>query len=206
MARRTTAALAGAGLLVALALVGCSGSSDMPGSSTSPIAASASSAQPSEGIPSPMATEVADGTLDQNVLAQAITANLNDSLGAGITLTVSCPAGVAIKQGATSTCTAQLDGQLLEFTVTQADDQGNVDFAATAAVLDVVKLQTQTAQQYGDQKGGSWTSDCGATGRSYLVQPVGATFECTFTSATGDTQPYTVTVNDLDGNISWAEK
>ena len=205
MVRRTSTTVAAIGVLVALALAGCSGSStDTPSGSGTP-SASASASTTEAASPSPMVTEVADGTLDQNVLAEAITTNLTDSLGAGVALAVSCPAGVAVKQGATSTCSAVLDGQQLEFTVTQADEQGNVDFAATAAVLDVVKLQTQTAQQYGDQKGGTWTADCGATGKSYLVQPVGASFGCTFTSATGDTQPYTVTVKDLDGNISWSE-
>jgi hypothetical protein len=152
-----------------------------------------------------MATEVADGTLDQNVLAQAITTNLADTLGEGTPVEVSCPAGVAIEEGATSTCSAVLDGQQLEFTVTQSDAEGNVDFAATAAVLDVVKLQTQTAEQYGAQKGGVWTADCGAVGRSFLVQPVGASFGCTFTSDGGDTTPFTVVVKDLDGNITWSE-
>jgi hypothetical protein len=152
-----------------------------------------------------METEVADGTLDQNVLAEAITTNLSDTLGPGTALSVSCPAGVAIKAGATSTCSAVLDGQQLEFTVTQSDAEGNVDFAASAAVLDVVKLQTQTAQQYGAQKGGTWTADCGASGRAFLVQPVGASFGCTFTGDSGDTTPFTVVVKDLDGNITWSE-
>jgi PBP1b-binding outer membrane lipoprotein LpoB len=204
MVRRTATTVATTVALVALALTGCSGSSG--DSAASPSSSPSSSASSSAATPSPSVTEVADGTLDQNVLAEAITTNLTDSLGAGIALTVVCPPGVAIEQGATSTCSAVLDGQQLEFTVTQADEQGNVDFAANSAVLDVVKLQTQTAQQYGEQKGGVWTADCGAAGKAYLVQSVGATFECTFTAADGATQPYTVTVTDIDGNISWAEQ
>lgn len=203
MARRARTAMAAGGVLLAMTLSGCSGSSGTaePTPSATPTTSSSSPA----ASPSPMVTDVADGTLDQNVLAQAITTNLTDTLGAGTALAVSCPAGVAIKQGATSTCSAVLDGQQLEFTVTQSDAEGNVDFAATAAVLDVVKLQSQTAQQYGAQKGGVWTADCGAAGTSFLVQAVGASFGCTFTSDSGETQPFTVVVKDLDGNITWSE-
>jgi hypothetical protein len=195
--------MAAVGVAIALTVTGCSSStgSAEPSPSATPTAASSTPA----ASPSPMVTDVADGTLDQNVLAQAITTNLTDTLGAGTALAVSCPAGVAIEQGATSTCSAVLDGQQLEFTVTQSDAEGNVDFAASAAVLDVVKLQTQTAQQYGAQKGGTWTADCGAAGRAFLVQPVGASFGCTFTSDGGDTKPFTVVVKDLDGNITWSE-
>jgi hypothetical protein len=202
MLRRSASLVAALAVLVGASATGCSGGEPAASGSTTSVAPSVSA---SPGSPSPMPTEVADGTLDQNVLAQAITQNLNDTLGAGIELDVSCPAGVVIQQGATSTCNAVLDGQQLEFTVTQADAEGNVDFAPTSAVLDVAKLQTETAQQFGAQKGGTWSADCGAAGRAYLVQPVGATFGCTFTSSTGDTSPFTVTVSDLDGNISWSE-
>ena len=197
MLRRTASALVVVGAMAAL--TACSGSASI---GTSPSTA----VPPTTSTPLATETAVADGTLDQNVLAEAISSNLTDSLGAGVAVSAVCPAGVPLTKGATSTCEALVDGQQLEFTVTQADDAGNVDFTANAAVLDVVKLQTQTAQQYGQQKGGTWTGDCGATGKAYLVQPVDAVLECTFTSESGDTAPYTVTVEDLDGNISWSEQ
>ncbi|MFN8168752.1 MAG: DUF4333 domain-containing protein [Candidatus Nanopelagicales bacterium] len=205
MLRRTPAALATVLVALSLAVAGCSGSVSIGTTSETP-SASPSTSTSASGSPSPQTTAVAEGTLDQNVLAQAISSNLSDSLGADVAVSVVCPAGVAIKKGATSECTAQVDGQQLGFTVTQADTEGNVDFAATAAVLDVVKLQTQTAEQYGQQKGGTWTADCGSAGKAFLVQAVGASFDCTFTSSSGDTKPYTVTVKDLDGNVSWSEK
>lgn len=201
-----------------MTLTACAAGSGTPQSSTvapgpSNASSSTTSTSGTSSSAAPASTEVAEGTLDQNLLAKAITTNLTNSLGAGVTVSVICAPGVVIAKDAVSGCDASVDGQPLPFTVTQTDDEGNVDFAAAAALLDLAALTTQTAQQYGEQKGGTWTTTCSSvgTGGTYRVEKVGATFDCTFSGtpnpgAAEESHDFTVTVTDLDGNISWAEK
>lgn len=200
-------------VLLTLALTACSSSSSSTTPSSSTAASSASSsASSASSSAAPASTEVAEGTLDQNRLADAIKANLSTSLGAAVTVTVQCTPGVAIKQAASSACEAKVDDQPLPFTVTQTDDAGNVDFKAAAALLDMAALQSQTAQQYATQKGGTWVTNCFGADKplAYVVHDVGDSFPCTFegkpkADASAETRAFTVTVKDLDGNISWGE-
>jgi hypothetical protein len=206
-------------VMAAVALVsGCSGddpgptTATTPGASGSPAASASGTGQPSATTSvapptslSPAATAVASGTLDQNKLAAAIVGTLRTRLGDEVDIAATCPAGVRLEAGATSRCGATVEGQLLVYTVTQSTGTGDVEFAPRSAVIDVDALERETAQQYGERAEGPWVSDCDTGPRelAYLVRGVGSFIGCTFTSAQGDAVPYTVTVTDLDGTVSW---
>ncbi len=204
MVRGTVLVLIAAGLVQ-----GCTAapSSDVvTGSASAPRAsASAITSVPPPTSLSPAATAVAVGALDQNKLAAAILGTLRTRLGDEVTVAATCPADVALEKGATSRCGATIEGQLLVYTVTQTDGEGGVDFAPASAVIDIRALEGRAAQQYAGQLGGSWTADCdtGAREHDYLVRGVGSKIGCAFTSSDGTSTTFRVTVNDLDGNVSW---
>ncbi len=70
-------------------------------------------------------------------IEQAITENVSSESNGRITASsVDCPDKVAIKAGATFTCTVtSKDGKTTEYTVTQADNQGNVRFKGNLTPL-----------------------------------------------------------------------
>jgi hypothetical protein len=200
--RRTAAVVVG----LVLVLSGCSAGGTTPASSgTAPsLDASVTSAAAGPSSAQAQGTQVAAGTLDQNALASQITDTLTSTLGTPVS--VVCPAGVVRQQGATSTCTATVDGQPLPIAVTQSDAAGNADFAAEDAILDMATLRSQVASQYGTKKGGTWTARCDPGDKAYVVKAVGDTLRCTFEpSAGGQPRDFTVTVEDLEGKVSWVE-
>jgi hypothetical protein len=151
---------------------------------------------------------VGGNNLDDAKLEETIKADLAKAAGDSTAITVDCPADVAIKTGATSECTATIGSQTLVYKVEQTDDQGNVTYTRTEAVLDLDKAESVVAGQIAEQVGGEWTMDCKPAGAERLyVIAVDGTFNCDVsgTNKDGDAQTATVvlTVKDLDGNVSW---
>lgn len=113
-----------------------------------------------------------------------------------------CPDDVKLEAGGTFTCTVDVEGQPLRFDVTQDDEKGNVSYVKAQAALDTVKLEASLTGQIKEQTGVDVTVAC--PGDKVLVKDVGATFPCDATAADGTTTVVTVTVDDLDGNISFS--
>ena len=116
---------------------------------------------------------------------------------------VNCPDSVDVAPGTTFTCTAVVDGQNLPFTVTQKDDQGNVDFQSTGWAVTARAEQTlvdAATRNFPDTK---WTAAC-ADGKPVVVGGPGTTFDCTLSVAENPAQSeqHTVTITNNNGDIS----
>ena len=136
--------------------------------------------------------------LDSTKLEKAIRKEVEAKLPIRIG-TVSCPNEVKIAEGDVFACLVEIDNQQLEIEVTQTDDDGNVDFEAVEAVLDVGQA-TDFVEDYATKQAGRATSaNCGES-RVLILEP-GRTFMCNVTDGT-NTGTATVTVKDVDGNVS----
>ncbi len=136
-------------------------------------------------------------TLDRDDLHALI----EDQLAGDLPVTIAdadCPEVEDPADGDTFECTATLDGQPVTVvgTVTDAEN-GTVNVVFGDAVLDVAALESTTAEQLGE----GITVECGD--ENYLVQEVGASFECEATDSSGATAAVAVTVNDVAGNVSF---
>jgi hypothetical protein len=117
---------------------------------------------------------------------------------------VSCPADIEAVAGGTFTCSASLEDQPISFTVTQTDDEGNVEINSTNSFVDIATVEAALAQQVGEAAGVEVVSTCDAAGRSVLVDGVGAPIPCTVTNAedASDSIEVTATV-DESGAVSY---
>lgn len=149
------------------------------------------------------------GDLNTGKLSDEISADIEEALP-GVQVDVQCPGDIPLAAGTSFVCDATVAGQTLTFSITQTDDEGNVDSDPEQAVLVLSKINDQVAPQLSEQLGGQWQVNCdppGAQEGVYVVPP-GATFECTF-SGTGQNgtevvdQPMEITVEDTAGNVSW---
>lgn len=148
---------------------------------------------------------VSVGGLDVAKIQDQIGANLKEAAGSE-TVSVSCPSDVQRSAGATFDCTAKVGDQTVTYTVTQTDGDGNVTYAAQQALLDLDTIEQTVQTQLAEQISGDWTVSCDGKGSSrILAEAPGATFEC---DAVGGQQEatITVTVKDVEGNISWTAR
>jgi hypothetical protein len=117
---------------------------------------------------------------------------------------VSCPTDIEAEAGATFTCSASLEGQPISFTVTQTDDDGNVDVSSDDTFVDVATVEASLTQQLGDAAGVDVVSVCHVNGHSVLVDGVGTRIPCTVTNAEDATDSVEVTATvDEDGTVSY---
>lgn len=118
----------------------------------------------------------------------------------GGTWTVQCPDSMEVQAGLTADCLATRDdGQTLEITITQDDDQGNITWKAVPK-LDSVKLEQTIAADITAQVGGEWTVTCEAD----VPLAQGTTSTCEATSTDGQSATINVTQTDDQGNVEWA--
>ena len=124
---------------------------------------------------------------------------------AGIAPTgVRCPDDVAIESGATFTCTANLDGQSISYTVRQTDDEGNVRIDSTSSFVLVGAVEESLRQQVGEDVGVEVLVTCDTDGRQVLVDGAGIPIPCTVTNATDPTDSAEVTaIVDDEGTVAW---
>ncbi|MFD2091514.1 DUF4333 domain-containing protein [Blastococcus deserti] len=124
---------------------------------------------------------------------------------AGIAPTdVSCPADIEVEAGATFTCTALLAEQPISFTVTQTDDEGNVQITSDNSFVDVATVEASLAQQVGEAAGVEVVSSCDTDGHAVLVDGVGAPISCTVTNAEDPSDSIEVTATvDESGAVSY---
>ncbi|WP_116453515.1 DUF4333 domain-containing protein [Blastococcus litoris] len=117
---------------------------------------------------------------------------------------VACPADVEAESGAAFTCTASLEGQPISFTVTQTDDEGNVQIESDNTFVDVGTVEASLDEQLGELTGVVVISSCDTDGRSVLVDAVGTPIPCFVDNAAdaSDTAEVVATV-DEDGAVSY---
>ena len=117
---------------------------------------------------------------------------------------VSCPADIGAEAGATFTCSASLENQPISFTVTQTDDDGNVQITSDNSFVDVATVEASLTQQLGEVAGVEVISTCDTGGHSVLVDGVGTPISCTVTNAedASDSVDVSATV-DESGTVSY---
>lgn len=116
---------------------------------------------------------------------------------------VKCPSDIKLEAGATSTCTATLDGQPVSYTVKQDDDKGNVHINSSGFVA-VDKIESVLVQRMKERAQVDVTADC-AGGKKVVVGGPGTKVECTVTNTAdpSDTLNVTGTVSDTDGTVDF---
>ena len=96
---------------------------------------------------------------------------------------VSCPADIEAESGATFACTASLEDQPISFTVTQTDDDGNVEISGDNSFVDIATVEASLNEQWSEAAGVGIVSTCDADGRSVLVDGVGTPIPCIVANA-----------------------
>ena len=117
---------------------------------------------------------------------------------------LSCPADIEAESGATFTCTASLEDQPISFTVTQTDDEGNVQIDSDNTFVHVDVVEASLDEQVGELTGVVVISTCDTGGRSVLVDAVGTPIPCFVDNAADatDTAEVLATV-DESGAVSY---
>jgi hypothetical protein len=145
-----------------------------------------------------------EGGLDMAGAEAAIQTGLAEQLEMPIAF-VSCPEERELKSGDVFECTATAEtGGDLTIQVTQVDDAGNIEWELTNGdeVLLLSLLEESIVAGLADQLDVEATVDCGGKMR---VSVPGQTFECMATAGTSSSA-VVVTINDKEGNVSWALK
>jgi hypothetical protein len=91
---------------------------------------------------------------------------------------VACPEDIPVSAGATTTCTATVDGQPVTFTVRQDDDQGNLTIEHTR-LLAAVEVEDALSAQLTAEVGEDIVAVCSAEGQTVLVNEPGTAIPCT---------------------------
>ncbi len=112
-----------------------------------------------------------------------------------------CPDDADVKKGASIECTVVVAGVEAPYTVTFTSvdgDDAKFDIVPTKAIVSVDEVVASIQDQVTGQGLTNVTVDCGAA--AVVVQDPQTSFTCTLTH--GDqTQPVTVEIKDLDGNV-----
>ena len=141
-------------------------------------------------------------TLDQSDAQKQVTSTAEGLIGVAPE-NVECPADIEVKTGGTFTCTGTVDGQDVSFTVTQKDEDGNVEIATDNSYAQVADVESEVASQAEDQIGVPVDVSCDAGGKTVLVDPSDASLTCTITNQedSTDTADVAVTVGE-DGSVT----
>ncbi|CAA9213706.1 MAG: hypothetical protein AVDCRST_MAG52-233 [uncultured Blastococcus sp.] len=117
---------------------------------------------------------------------------------------VSCPADIEAESGATFTCSANLEDQPISFTITQTDDEGNVQIDSDNTFVDVGVVEASLDEQLGEVAGVAVVSTCDTGGHSVLVDAVGTPISCSVANAEDATDTIDVVATvDESGAVSY---
>jgi hypothetical protein len=122
----------------------------------------------------------------------------------GLTPTdVECPSSIPAETGRVDTCSATLEGQRVTYTVTQTDDQGNVNIRSNGFVV-VSQVEALLRDQVGQRAGVEVVAEC-AGGDRVVVGGAGTTIDCTVADAANpaDSAEFTGTVTDDEGTVDF---
>lgn len=143
-------------------------------------------------------------TIDMSAVGKSVSEGIESQLGLAIT-SVACPPDARpVKAGDAFECVATpAEGGRLVVTVTQEDDQGNINWKVTTTegLLDLQLVEASVRDGLKQQAGVEATVSCG--GRWKGARP-GEVFECRATAPDGQEATVAVTTTDAEGNISWA--
>ncbi|MCZ2860706.1 DUF4333 domain-containing protein [Blastococcus sp. VKM Ac-2987] len=146
-----------------------------------------------------------DPTLDTAGVADRIAAETAQQAGVAAT-DVDCPTDVTAEAGGTFTCSAQLDGQPVTFTVRQEDGDGNVRFDLDDEIVMLDLVEQILAEQVGADYGVPVTASCDAGGRRVLVDGSQTPLPCTVTNVDDVSDSLAVTATVLsDGSVDYVE-
>jgi hypothetical protein len=121
-------------------------------------------------------------TLDRADAEREIAQLTEDQAGVAPT-DVSCPADIEAESGATFACSASLEDQPISFTVTQTDDDGNVEISGDNSFVDIATVEASLNEQWSEAAGVGIVSTCDADGHSVLVDGVGTPIPCIVANA-----------------------
>jgi hypothetical protein len=131
-------------------------------------------------------------TAAQRAIADRVTATYP-----GITFgNVSCPSGIARKQGGKFTCTVQLPGTFIILDVTQTDDRGSVTFETRRAVVSRQALEQFVAASASLPA----IVTCGTT--PWLMLRTGEVYTCHAGLADTTQHDVQLEVKDTAGNVT----
>jgi hypothetical protein len=121
---------------------------------------------------------------------------------AGVTVTdVTCPDDVELAAGTVSTCTAQVEGQEVTFTVEQTDDEGNVTITGEDVFVQVADVEAALVSQLAAEV--DVTASC-ESDRSVLVAADGLQLTCTVAAVGDPSDTGEVLANiDAEGNVTF---
>jgi hypothetical protein len=142
-------------------------------------------------------------TLDTAEAERQIAQLTEDEAGVAPT-DVSCPEDIEAQAGATFSCSASLEAQPISFTVTQTDDDGNVQINGENTFVDVAAVEASLNEQWSEAAGVAVVSTCDVDGHSVLVDAVGTPISCTVANAedASDSVEVAATV-DANGAVSY---
>ncbi|SFO50984.1 protein of unknown function [Geodermatophilus obscurus] len=124
---------------------------------------------------------------------------------AGVTVTdVTCPEDVELAAGTVSTCTAQVEGQEVSYTVEQTDDEGNVTIASEDVFVQVADVEAALVSTFATDAGLDVTASCDADDRTVLVAGDGLQLTCTATLVDDPSDTGEVLADiDAEGNVTF---
>ncbi len=124
---------------------------------------------------------------------------------AGVTVTdVTCPEDVELAAGTVSTCTAQVEGQEVSYTVEQTDDEGNVTIASEDVFVQVADVEAALVSTFATDAELDVTASCDADDRTVLVAGDGLQLTCTATLVDDPSDTGEVLANiDAEGNVTF---
>jgi hypothetical protein len=108
---------------------------------------------------------------------------------------VKCPEGVKAETGGTFTCTGTVDGQPVNYFVTQDDDKGHLTIT-NDRIVKLSEVESVLAQKVGSDVGVPVTVSCEPAGKTVVVNAPGTPIACTATNAadSSDSAGISVTV------------
>ncbi len=141
-------------------------------------------------------------TLDTADAEGQISAQVQEQTGVAPD-SVDCPADVELAEGTTSTCTVTLQGQDYAYTLTQLDDEGNVQFSSDAIYVQLTDVEAALADAFAAE-GIEVEASCDAGERTVLIAADGLSVPCTAVNAedSSDTADVTALI-DAAGTVSF---
>ncbi|RBY86782.1 DUF4333 domain-containing protein [Blastococcus sp. TF02A-26] len=141
-------------------------------------------------------------TLDDADAEGQISARVQEQTGVAPDA-VDCPSGVDLAEGTTSTCSVTLQGQAFDYTVTQLDDEGNVEFSSDAVYVPVADVETLLAEAFAEESL-EVEASCDAGDRTVLIAADGLSIPCTVVNAEDSTDSADVTaLLDAAGTVTF---
>jgi hypothetical protein len=141
-------------------------------------------------------------TLDDADAESQISAQVQEQIGVAPD-TVECPSGVDLAEGTTSTCTVTLQGQTYDYTLTQLDDEGNVEFSSDAVYVQLADVEELLADAFAGE-GFEVDASCDAGERTVLIAADGLSIPCTVVDVEDSTDSADVTaLVDAAGTVTF---